>query len=175
MNPHLMIAPNSGNFDVNALTGLDFGTPGRLYRSPMPFGPYDGDHSLVQAYQSASISVVVVLAEAEECLRKTGRDLLAYYREQGLEVIHCPIPDFTVPQRQPFEAAQLAVAARARNGQHTVVHCSAGIGRTGLFMACLAHHLLGLDGDAAIARVRRAIPTAVETEDQKQFVREYCT
>jgi len=161
-------------FDVGGMTELDFDTPGRVYRSPMPFGPYDVEHTLIQAYASAAISAVVVLAEAEECLRKTGRDLLADYREQGLGVIHCPIPDYAIPKRQPFEQALLAVAERARLGQHTVVHCSAGIGRTGLFMACLAHHLLGLDGDAAIDWVRQAIPTAIETEEQKQFAREYC-
>ena len=162
------------SFEPAALTELDFGTPGRIYRSPMPFGPYDADHTLIQAYKNADISAVVVLAEAEECLRKTGRDLLAGYRELGLEVIHCPISDYAIPTWQPFEQALLSVAERAHLGQHTVVHCSAGIGRTGLFMACLAHHLLGMDGDAAIAWVRQAIPTAVETEEQKQFVREYC-
>jgi protein-tyrosine phosphatase len=160
-------------FDVGGMTELDFGTPGRIYRSPMPFGPYDTDGSLFQAYQKASISAVVLLAEAEECLRKTGRDLLAFYREQGLGVIHCPIPDYAIPKRQPFEQALLAVAERARLGQHTAVHCSAGIGRTGLFMACLAHHLLGLDGDAAIAWVRSYIPGAVESESQVQWVRQY--
>jgi protein-tyrosine phosphatase len=161
------------SFDPGALTELDFGTPGRIYRSPMPFGPYDADHSLIQAYGSASISAVVVLAEAEECLRKTGLDLLALYREQRLEVILCPIPDYAIPQWQPFEQTLLAVAGRARHGQHTVVHCSAGIGRTGLFMACLAHHLLGLDGDAAVAWVRQVIPTAVESESQVQWVMQY--
>ena len=161
------------SFEPGALTGLDFGTPGHVYRSPMPFGPYDADHTLIQAYASASISAVVVLAEAEECLRKTGRDLLADYREQGLEVIHCPIPDFAIPTEQSFEQALLAVAARARSGQHTVVHCSAGIGRTGIFMACLAHKLLGLDGDSAIAWVRSYIPGAVESESQVQWVVQY--
>jgi protein-tyrosine phosphatase len=162
------------HFNVGGMTELDFGTPGRIYRSPMPFGPYDAEHTLTQAYASACISAVVVLAEAEECLRKTGRDLLADYREQGLGVIHCPIPDYGIPQRQPFEQALLAAAGRARLGQHTVVHCSAGIGRTGVFMACLAHHLLDLQGDAASAWVRSYIPGAIETEEQKQFVREYC-
>ena len=162
------------SFDPARLTELDFGTPGRIYRSPMPFGPYDADGLLFQAYQSNAVSVVVVLAEAEECLRKTGKDLLAFYREQGLEVIHCPIPDLAIPQWQPFDAALFSVEEKVRNGENTVVHCSAGIGRTGLFIACLAHQVLGLDGDAAIAWVRLAIPTAVETEEQKQFVREYC-
>jgi protein-tyrosine phosphatase len=162
------------SFDPASLTELDFGTPGRVYRGPMPFGPYDSDGLLFQVYRANAISTVVVLAEAEECLRKTGQDLLAFYREQGLEVIHCPIPDLAIPQWQPFEDALLGVSEKARTGQNTVVHCSAGIGRTGFFMACLAHQLLGLDGDSAILWVRQAIPTAVETKEQKQFVREFC-
>jgi protein-tyrosine phosphatase len=162
------------SFDRNGLTELDFGTPGRVYRSPMPFGREDPNGLLFPAYRSAGISAVVLLAEAEECLRKTGRDLLAFYREQGLQGIHAPIPDFTVPTEESFEQALQSVVERARAGQHTVVHCSAGIGRTGLFMACLAHVLLGLDGNAAIDWVRQVIPNAVENEDQKAYVREYC-
>jgi protein-tyrosine phosphatase len=165
---------SADSFDRNGLTELDFGTPGRVYRGPMPFGREDPNGLLFPAYRSAGISAVVVLAEAEECLRKTGRDVLAFYREQGLEVIHAPIPDFAVPIGESFEKALQAVEKRARAGQHTVVHCSAGIGRTGMFMACLAHDLLGLDGNAAIGWVRQFIPTAVENEEQKAFVREYC-
>ena len=165
---------SDATFDRNGLTELDFGTAGRVYRSPMPFQWYDEDGHLFQEYQAKSISAVVVLAEADECLRETGRDLLVFYREQGLEVIHCPIRDFSTPKWEPFDQALQAVVERSQAGEHTVVHCLAGVGRTGMFMACLAYKLLGKDGESAIQWVRRFIPRAVEKEPQEQFIKEYC-
>lgn len=158
--------------DPSDLTELPFHLPGRIYRSAMPFGAFDLDGTLFQAYQAAGITGVVVLAEAQECLEKTGRDLLAFYHQHGLEVIHCPILDYCVPEWEPLEAALEALIERARAGKHTAVHCSAGLGRTGVFMACLAHKLLGMDGDSAIAWVRQVIPGAVETAYQEEFIRE---
>lgn len=160
-------------FDPSGLTELPFRLPGRIYRSAMPFGAFDPDGTLFQAYQAAGITGVVVLAEAQECLEKTGKDLLAFYRQQGLEVIYCPILDYCVPESQLLEAALEALIERAQAGKHIAVHCSAGFGRTGVFMACLAHKLFGMDGETAIAWVRQVIPGAVETTYQEEFIREY--
>lgn len=139
----------------------------------MPFRFADYNGKLFQTYLREGISVVVVLAEAEECQQRTGRDLLAFYRLQGLEVIHCPISDFSVPEQGPMKLALETVAEKALAGKHAVVHCYAGFGRTGTFMACLAHRLLGMNGETAIKWVRTHIPTALESEAQVQFVQEY--
>ena len=161
------------SFDLYGLTALPFGLPGHIYRSAMPFGAFDPAGRLFEAYQAAGISGVVVLADAQECQDKTGIDLLAFYRQHGLEVIHSPIPDFNIPPREALDLALDLVVGRAQAGQHTVVHCSAGQGRTGTFLACLAHKLLGLDGATALAWVRASIPGAVENVDQERFVKEF--
>jgi protein-tyrosine phosphatase len=164
---------NLPSFDIHGLTRLPFDLPGRIYRSPMPYGDYDPHRSVIAAYREAGITGVVVLAEGSECLDRAGIDLLDFYHQQGLAVIHCPIPDFSPPEPQALEEAFDLLLARAQAGENTAVHCHAGVGRTGVFMACLARRLFGMDGDAAIVWVKKSIPDAVETPDQVSFVKTF--
>ena len=149
------------------LTELPFGLPGRLFRSPMPFGPYDLHGEVYDQFREEQITVVVLLADEDECLHKAGRNLRALYIDEGLQVLYLPIPDFSVPTKDDLEQAVLRTIAYAQAGHNIVVHCSAGIGRTGLFMASLAKQVLGLSGAEALQWIRHYIPHAVETPEQQ--------
>ena len=153
------------------LTELPLGLPGRFYRSPMPFSPYDRLGEVWDAYRAAEISLVVVLAEPQEYLVHARRDLPAFYRTAGLEVLAHPIPDFGVPpDPDDFRTALKRVRAHLESGRHVAAHCMAGVGRTGLFAACLARDVLDLPPQEAVAWVRRYIPGALESEAQVRFV-----
>ena len=149
---------------------LPFGLPGRVFRSPMPFGPYDLHGEIYDRFCEEQIAVIVLLASDEECLHKTGCNLRALYLKAGFQVLYLPIPDFSVPTRDDLEQAVQHTIAYAQAGQNIVVHCSAGIGRTGLFMAYLAKRCLGFSGQEALKWVRHYIPRAVETPEQQRFV-----
>jgi Protein-tyrosine phosphatase len=153
-----------------SLIELPFGFPGRIFRSPMPFGPYDLHGEVYDRWCEEQIAVIVLLASDEECLHKTGCNLRALYLKEGFEVLYLPIPDFGVPTRDDLEQAVQHAIAHAQAGQHIVIHCSAGIGRTGLFMSYLAKRCLGLSGAEALQWVRRYIPRAVETPEQQRLV-----
>ena len=152
------------------LTELPLGLAGRIFRSPMPFGTYDPQGEVLTAYMQKEVSVSVLLAEDEECLRKAGRNLRCLYEEIGFKVIHLPIPDFGVPPNGDLVRAVNAVIEYAQTGRNIAIHCSAGIGRTGLFVALLAKQVLGFSGEEAIAWARKYIPGAVETVEQRQLV-----
>ena len=49
------------------------------------------------------------------------------------------------------------------------IHCSAGLGRTGVVLACYLVQK-GLTAQNAIARVRRLRPGSIETEEQADAV-----
>ena len=152
------------------LTELPFGLAGHIFRSPMPFGIYDPREEVFNKYIQNGVSVIVLLAEDEECLEKAGRNLRLLYEEEGFNVIHLPIRDFGVPSNGDLVRAVNAVIAHAQTGRNIAIHCSAGIGRTGLFVALIAKQVLGFSGEEAIAWVRRYIPGAVETPEQEQLV-----
>jgi protein-tyrosine phosphatase len=153
-----------------SLIELPFGFPGRVFRSPMPFGPYDLHGEVYDRFCEEQIAVIVLLASDEECLHKTGCNLRALYLKEEFQVLYLPIPDFSVPAKDDLEQAVQQTIAYAQAGHHVVIHCSAGIGRTGLFMAYLAKRWLGLSGAEALQWVRHFIPRAVETPEQQRLV-----
>lgn len=152
------------------LTELPLGLRGKVYRSPMPFGGLDRQGQVLQAYKDRGISVVVLLADDEECLDRASCNLRERYLQEGLKVIYLPIRDGQVPTRQELLNALERTINCARSGSNVAIHCYAGVGRTGMFAACLARRVLGLSGKEAIHWIRQYIQGAVETEQQEQIV-----
>src|SRR5262245_52294942 len=136
----------------------------------MPYGPYDPHGEVYEQFHEAQIAVIVLLASDEECLHRTGCHLRALYLKAGFQVLYLPIPDFSVPTKDDLEQAVHSAIAYAQAGHHIVIHCSAGIGRTGLFMAYLAKRVFGVPGAEALQWVRHYIPRAVETSEQQRLV-----
>ena len=157
------------------MTELPLRLKGKIFRSAMPFCVYDEKQTLFAQFQRNRISVVLVLAGRKECLERTGIDLIDFYSEHGLQVLHLPIPDFGFPRKAAAKRVLQKVIRLANDGHNVVIHCFAGVGRTGTMAACLAGEVFGDSGEEAIRRVRTWIGDgSVETHEQKRFVIEYC-
>ena len=152
---------------------LPFGIPGKVYRSQMPFSARDPEGKNFERFQEFGIGVIVVLAGTDECLKRSGRDLPAFYSQRGFEVIHLPIEYFGVPQQAELRQAVDEALAHAWKGKNIVVHCLAGYGRTGTFLACMARRVFQMTPQAAILWVRGYIPGAIEVAEQVQIVEEF--
>jgi hypothetical protein len=84
-----------------------------------------------------------------------------------------PIPDGGVPGHE-FNLAWRETAPRVREllqaGGRVLIHCRAGLGRTGLVAACLLVDF-GATPQEAINSVRAARPNTIETAEQERYVR----
>ena len=152
--------------NLTALTSYPLSLSGRIYGSAMPFGLYDPEGTLLPKFRAASIHGVVLLAEPDECREKTGRDLLAIYREEGLTVLSRPIPNYGIPINGCLQDALRLVRQQAAQGRNLLIHCSAGLGRTALFATMLARSVLRLSGSEALAWLGRHQPAALLTPAQ---------
>lgn len=84
-----------------------------------------------------------------------------------------PIPDLHAPTLDDMTAVVRELADRVREGGSLLVHCAAGMGRTGMTAVCLLV-TLGLDGSEALERVDRERPGAgPQTIEQEELVREF--
>ena len=156
------------------ITRLPYRLEGEIYRSPLPYSPlFDPEGELLDIFKRAGIDVVVMLTTKEEVLEVTGQDLMKEYITQGFDVIHAPVEDFSIPAPDAFQEPIRATIRAAKSGQIVVIHCHAGIGRTGMFAACLAKAVLGLSGEEAVAWVRQFVPEAVQTAQQYRYVENF--
>lgn len=117
-------------------------------------------------------TALVSLTEEFE-LRLLGvPDLGARARAHGLEWWHLPVVDGAAPG-SGFEAAWAragaALHARLDASERIVLHCQAGLGRSGEVAARLLSER-GLTAADAIRSVRRARPGAIQTPEQERWV-----
>ncbi len=153
------------------LIHIPFNLPGKIYRSPMPFGAYDLGGTTLAEYCQEGIDTVVILTEPWEDQRYANRDLAQVYAESGMNVIRFPIDDFNTPQNlADFKNLLDEIIRRANEGENLAIHCYAGRGRTGTVIALLARKILNTGGDAALKWVREYFPAA-ETSSQENLIR----
>ena len=154
------------------LVPIPLGLKGNVYRSPMPFAAFDHGQTTLSEYLNAGIDTVVMLTEDGEDLQRAGQDLGQTYAGHQIETIRYPIVDFDTPEDHKALLTVLDdVIQRAEEGKNIAVHCFAGRGRTGMFLALLARKTLGIGGQEAIDWVRQFFP-AIETRAQEKLVRE---
>jgi protein-tyrosine phosphatase len=156
---------------VYNLTEIPLGLPGAVYRAPLPFGAFDLQLSTLTEMQQTKVDVVYSLVEPIEWTLKATRDARKPMAEQGIQRVDFPIHDFGVPQdAAAFQAAVGDALQQAQQGINITVHCNAGMGRTGLFLAEMVIQHFGWGVVEAVDWLRQYIPYAVENEDQYQFL-----
>ncbi len=147
---------------------LDDLVPGALFLCEMP-GRCAELSEYEKEMRAKRVSRLLCLAPLDEVRQKSPE--YAAKLEEGRfpwPVDFFAIPDYGTPSEDQMVGKAKYVAALLREGERVVLHCGAGIGRTGM-VATAVLMALGLPLDAAEARIREAGSKA-ETNEQKKLL-----
>lgn len=130
--------------------------PGSLWLSAMP-GRFGSWREFERQAQAMRLAAVVCLTPRDE-IEELAPDYAAAALRGGTpyDWVHLPVPNYGVPpDADAFRGAIARIARRVQTGDAVLMHCAAGMGRTGSAAACVLK-ALGLPADEALARVREA-------------------
>ena len=135
---------------------LPTAVPGSLLLASMP-GRFQPWTAFEAAARARALRLVVCLTAREEIEELSPAYHVAV--SQGtlpFRWLHVPMRNFGLPEDPAaFRDSVQQVADALRAGQTVMLHCAAGLGRTGSTAACVLK-ALGLDTDEALQRVRDA-------------------
>ncbi|MDO8362865.1 MAG: tyrosine-protein phosphatase [Actinomycetota bacterium] len=115
------------------------------------------DHAAAMARCGAT--TVVCLVEERELADRYPQYVQWLHANSGGAAIWYPIHDLHAPPMTTADHLLHDVLARLHRGEHLLMHCAAGIGRTGTIAACLLIEL-GMGRDDALALVSASRPMA---------------
>lgn len=92
---------------------------------------------------------------------------------EGLEYLHVPTEDLTAPDIEKIDTVVDFIHERIKNKEPIMVHCAAGIGRTGTILASYLVKYQNLTAKDAIEKVRQERPGSIQSESQEMTVTFY--
>jgi len=86
---------------------------------------------------------------------------------QDVKYLHVPTEDFSAPDMEKIDHTVDFIQERIKNGEPTMVHCAAGVGRTGTILACYLIKYHNFSVKDAIDKVRKERPGSIQSESQE--------
>ncbi|MPZ22758.1 MAG: hypothetical protein GEU28_04290 [Dehalococcoidia bacterium] len=142
---------------------------GRLFKMGMP-GRFTKLNDDLDEMRTRDVELIVCLTPQDEIQAKSERYFEAVVeRTLGIDIAEIPIEDQGIPlDSGAYDVEVERVQKMLEDGRSVLVHCAAGIGRTGLFIISVLQNL-GHDTAEATAIARKA-GSWPENNEQREFL-----
>jgi len=91
----------------------------------------------LQTLKNVGINKILCLLEEAESQQLGLQDQQALTEKNGMEFQRFPIPDYGVPDFLDLQILITQLRKDLDTGNHVLVHCRGGVGRTGLVCCCV--------------------------------------
>jgi atypical dual specificity phosphatase len=86
---------------------------------------------------------------------------------KDIHYLHVPTDDLSAPDMDKIDQTVDFIQEQIKNDEPIMVHCAAGIGRTGTMLACYLIKYHNLSAKNAIEKVRKERPGSIQSESQE--------
>jgi len=90
-----------------------------------------------------------------------------------LDYLHMPTADRSAPDIDKIDLVVDFINAKLNDRMPVMVHCAAGIGRTGTILTCYFIKYLNYSADEAIKKIRNARPGSIQSTSQEIAINLY--
>jgi hypothetical protein len=164
---------------INLFTGNKFKNI-KFYRSILPDGYYDKKLDIKNLWKKFDFTHIISLINEEEYFRKTGKDQKSNYFFMKKSVynkfsISTKIfrNDNWIPKLYNFiKNIFLPIIKNNSKEERICVHCSAGVGRTGMFYCCILLHF-GYNLNDCQDKIIKDIPIELNLEKKVALKKYY--
>lgn len=150
-------------------------TEGDIFLHSMP-GRYEKIDDIIDELRTENITAIISLTGRDEIIAESPgfAKLIEDKNLSGFTHIFNPVPDYGIPSSEMQSAVYrktILKSAELLENSNILVHCGAGIGRTGSFAVILLRKL-GFDFETASTLVKEA-GSKPETDEQISFAGDF--
>ena len=131
-----------------------------------------GIQKTLKIFKNHNVNVVLSLTETSELKSLGCGNLIKEIKLNNFVWLHFPINDFNIPTKNSLLKLNLLLSDLEnflKKEKNIIIHCKAGLGRTGT-IASLLLAKLGISPKDAIKFIRKYRPGSIDTDEQKNFV-----
>ncbi len=146
---------------------------GKITRKPTNFGWLIENKLAGSGMPTSNTEVEWVVKQGVTSIVTMTEDRLPDSWVQEIKYLHVPTEDYSAPDMQQIDEAVEFIEKRIQENEAVMVHCAAGVGRTGTILACYLVKYKKMSSTEAIDKVRKIRPGSIQSESQELAISLY--